>query len=148
MIVDLGCGQNKKSNATIGVDKRNYDCVDIVCNIENGLPFATESVSIIYAISVLEHITYFPYIMNEIHRVLKPHGYVAGKVPHYTDSQAYTDPTHKHLFTTHTFDYWDSSTTYGSMGYFNREFSIEKCKRVRRIQFWKSRPIIFRLQKQ
>lgn len=146
MIVDVGCGPNKREPADIGVDMREYDDVDIVCDIENGIPLATGSVDRILAYHVLEHVSDLPMVMAELHRLIGDGGVLEGKVPHFKDSDAYTDPTHSQYFTTQTFDYWDSSTEYGGMNYFDSEFSVANAERISRVQFWKARPIRFELR--
>lgn len=146
MIVDIGCGPNKREPADVGVDIRDYDDVDIVADLEDGLPMDSSTADGVLAYHVLEHVDDLPGVMEELHRVLKDGGYLEGKVPHYRERDAYTDPTHRQYFTASTFDYWDPTTEYGSMSYFDAEFRIETAQRVRRIQLWKSRPVEFRLQ--
>lgn len=145
-VIDLGCGPNKRAPADIGVDIREYDDVDVVADVEGGLPLDTDSADRVLAYHVLEHVDDLPGVMAELHRVLRDGGVLEGKVPHYQDSDAYTDPTHRQYFTAHTFDYWDPSTEYGAMEYFDCEFAIERCERVRRVQIWKSRPVRFELR--
>lgn len=146
MIVDLGCGPNKRAVADVGVDIRDYEGVDVVCDIENGLPFDDGEVHRILAFHVLEHVADLPGVMAEIHRVLEEGGTMRGKVPHYRDSDAYTDPTHEQYFTASTFDYWDSTTEFGAMGYFDAEFYVRMAERVPRLRIWRSRPVRFEVE--
>lgn len=146
MRVELGGGKNPQSDTDINIDIRNFEAVDIVTDLETGIPLSDNRVSIVYAYHILEHIEHLPDLMAEIHRVLEPNGYLVGKVPHYKDGQAYVDPTHKRFFAIGTFDYWDTTKAFANFGYFNVRFKIIYSKRVRRIQFWKDRPIRFKLE--
>lgn len=146
MIVDLGCGPNKRPSADVGVDVRDYDGVDVVCDIEDGLPFDDGAVDRVLAYHVLEHVADLPAVMAEIHRVLVDGGTIRGKVPHYRDRDAYTDPTHKQYFSAASFDYWDAATEYGSMDYFDVGFRVRVAERVRRLRVWRSRPVRFELE--
>lgn len=146
MIVELGSGTNPQSDSDICIDMHDYPSTDIVADLNEGIPLSDNFADTIYAYHVLEHLDKIPPVMKEIHRVLKPNGSLIGEVPHYTDKSAFTDPTHQQYFTTNSFDYWDSSTSYGSWNYFNYKFSIKYCKRKFRYRFWLSRPIEFELR--
>ena len=71
IVLELGCGQNK-INGRIGIDNQNLPTVDIVADIEEGLPFFPDnSIDEIYAKSFLEHVQNFENLMREIVRILK-----------------------------------------------------------------------------
>ena len=71
VVIELGCGK-KKREGRITVDQIDLPNVDIVADIENGLPFLPDnSVDEIHCRSVLEHIENFENLMREITRVLK-----------------------------------------------------------------------------
>jgi len=164
--IDLGCGRQKRDPGAIGIDIRDYEPVDIVADIETGIPLPDNSVERVTAVSVLEHIDDLPGVMAEIHRVCIDGATVTGKVPHWRDRTAYSDPTHVARgvvgrgtgsgypdcprgacgFTTDTFDFWDPATEHGQRGYFDAEFRVLWCHRIRRILIWKSRPIRFGLR--
>lgn len=143
--VDLGCGPDKR-DGTIGLDIRPFDGVDVLCDLNVGLPFRDSTVGRFYAYRILEHVDDLPFVMSEIHRVAENGSIVEGLVPHYTDRNAYIDPTHQQYFDVRTFDFWDSTTELGQRGYFDPEFRVRKARRIRRVQFWKSRPIEFELE--
>ena len=66
LILELGCGQKKKTDR-ITIDKVDLPNVDIVADIENGLPFLPDNcVDEIHCRSVLEHIQNFEDLMREI----------------------------------------------------------------------------------
>lgn len=145
LTLDLGCGANKRDPDAIGLDVRDYPAVDVVANVEDGLPFEDSRFEEVLAYSIFEHVSDLPYVMAEIHRVCQDGALVRGKVPHYTDRNAYIDPTHKRFFDVRTFDYWDSTTEHGDMDYFASEFRVQKARRIKRVKFWQSRPIQFEL---
>ena len=57
-ILDIGCGRNKRKDA-IGIDIVKLEGVDIVCNLEEGLPFKDNTFDLVYASHILEHIHNF-----------------------------------------------------------------------------------------
>lgn len=147
-VLDVGCGPNKRDPAAIGLDRRAYPDVDVLADLDTevGLPFESNRFDEILAYSVLEHVTDLPRTMAELHRITTPGATVRGKVPHWRDRNAYIDPTHEQLFDERTFDFWDPTTEHGQMEYFDVEFRVRRARRIRRVQFWNSRPIAFELE--
>lgn len=80
VVVDLGCGNNRILEDSIGVDLFDYENVDIVCSLEN-LPFKNESIDIFCSRSVLEHVINFQSVLSEINRCTKVGGKSAHLVP-------------------------------------------------------------------
>ena len=73
ILLDIGCGPNKRSQKHIGIDQVYLPAVDIVANLEEAnLPFKTNTVDGIVASHVLEHIHNFYGLMEELWRVMKP----------------------------------------------------------------------------
>lgn len=106
VIIELGCGQKKKSGR-ITIDKVDLPNVDIVADIENGLPFLPDnSVDEIHCRSVLEHIDNFENLMREMVRVLKRDGKAFIFVPHFSNPYYYSDYTHKRHFGLYSFYYF------------------------------------------
>ena len=98
VVVELGCGPNKVEGA-IGVDKFQDSQVDIVADIENGLPFLPDnSVDELFSRHVLEHIENLELLIREIYRVLKPGGIHRVIVPHFSNPHFYSDYTHRRFF--------------------------------------------------
>jgi len=113
VVIELGCGSAKQVKHAIGIDQMDYDGVDIVCNLEEGLPFLPDnSVDIIYSFHLLEHLPDLGFFMAEIFRVLKPGGKKTGTVPHFSNPYFYSDYTHKTPFGLYTFCYFASQTPY------------------------------------
>jgi len=106
VIIELGCGPKKKKGR-IGVDAIDLPNVDIVADIEKGLPFLPDdSVDEIHCRSILEHVNNFENLMREIVRVLKRDGKAFVFVPHFSNPYYYSDYTHKRHFGLYTFYYF------------------------------------------
>jgi len=105
--IELGCGPNKKIVDAISMDMVNLDSVDIVANINNGLPFEDNSIDEIYSFHFLEHVDNLEFALKEIYRVLKPNGRNIGTVPHFANPYFYSDPTHNSFFGLYSFSYFD-----------------------------------------
>ena len=106
VIIELGCGQKKKQGR-IGVDKINLANVDIVADLEQGLPFLPDnSVDQIHCRSVLEHIEHFENLMREMVRVLKNNGKAHVFVPHFSNPHYFSDFTHSRFFGLYSFYYF------------------------------------------
>jgi ubiquinone/menaquinone biosynthesis C-methylase UbiE len=104
--LELGSGPQKK-DGRITVDKVDLPTVDIVADIENGMPFLWDnSVDEIHCRSVLEHIENFENLIREIVRVLKEDGKAYISVPHFSNPYYYSDYTHKRFFGLYTFYYF------------------------------------------
>jgi hypothetical protein len=103
--IDLGCG-NCKSAGRIGFDRGKMKGVDVVCDLDYGVPLKDNSVEEVYTSHFLEHTENYVHLMEEIYRVSKPAAKVKIVVPYYKSILAFQDPTHKHFFTENTFDYF------------------------------------------
>lgn len=90
----------------INLDILNIPEVDIVCDLNRGIPLHDNSVIEIKARHILEHLNDTVKIMEEIWRVSKPGAKIFIKSPYYTSIGAFKDPTHKQFFTERTFDYF------------------------------------------
>jgi SAM-dependent methyltransferase len=109
-ILHLGCG-NKKLPNTIGVDLVRLPEVDVVCDLNSKYwPFDTKSIDKIHAYHVLEHLDDVINFMRETHRILKTGGIIYIKVPHFSHTNAYVDPTHKKFFALDSFNYFTNNS--------------------------------------
>jgi len=106
VIIELGCGPKKKEGR-IGIDIIDLPNVDIVADIEEGLPFLPDdSVDEIHCRSVFEHIENFENLLREVVRVLKRGGTAHVFVPHFSNPYYYSDHTHRRFFGLYTFYYF------------------------------------------
>lgn len=103
--LDVGCGDHKLRGAT-GVDMLKLPSVDVVHDL--GVfpwPFANNSFDLLFANHVMEHVDDVVKTLEEMHRILAPGGRVVIQVPYFRSVDAFTDPTHRHFFTSQSFEY-------------------------------------------
>jgi len=105
----LGCG-NKILDNFINVDYYNNKYADKLVNLNEKLPYQSESIDLIYSDNVFEHIQNFLQLMQECNRVLKPNGTLIIKVPYFKSKHAFVDPTHINFFTIQSMDYFVKNT--------------------------------------
>lgn len=104
--LNLGCGKNKIPGS-VGVDIHETEVTDIISNLNvRSYPFRDNVFDEIYAIDILEHLDDVKMVMEEIHRISKPGAVVSINVPHFSSAHAYGDFTHKHFFSTESFNYF------------------------------------------
>ncbi len=105
--LDLGCGADKRHGYT-GIDACHYPSVDVVRDIDrHGLPFDDDSVDDVYAHHFLEHCHHLVFVMNEIHRVLRPGSRLVAVVPIVeVGTGAFRDPSHVRYFNRDSFLYF------------------------------------------
>lgn len=107
--IDLGCG-TRKVRGTLGVDFEAVPGVDVVVDLNRGLPFKDSSLDAVYAYHILEHLDDFLGTMNEIWRVCRPGAVVYIKAPHAASSfVTWKDPTHRRGLSIATFAYFDDT---------------------------------------
>jgi len=136
LIIDLASGvkaDRKKQQGRITTDQHDLPNIDIVCDLNNGLPFLdSETVDEIYSGNSLEHIDNLFFLMDEIHRVLKRNGKKHLVVPHFSNPHFYSDPTHKRFFGLYSFFYFsdDQEDLYRKVPdyYFEKKFYVTYVK--------------------
>lgn len=107
VILELGVGRSRSVKDAITIDKLDFPEVDIVADLELGLPFLEDnSVDEIHSFHFLEHVNNLEFLMTEIYRVLKKGGKNIGAVPHFANPYFYSDYTHKAYFGLYTFSYF------------------------------------------
>ncbi len=105
--INLG-GGNAKMEGFANIDIMAHPNVDIVCDINKGIPLPDNSIEEIYSGHCLEHLDDTVKIMKEIYRICKNGAIVRIKVPYFKSIGAFKDPTHKQFFTERTFEYFDA----------------------------------------
>lgn len=102
MKVDIGGGINGRPGYTT-IDKQdamiNYD-------LNNGIPLPDNSVGVLNASHVIEHLHDKTKTMNEIHRVLAHGGWAFIEVPSTDGRGAFQDPTHVSYWNQNSFLYY------------------------------------------
>lgn len=78
--VDLGCG-DAKPEGYIGLDRVPGEGVDVVSDLNDGLPFSDDSVDEFRAVNLLEHLVDMAPLLAEAYRALKPGGAFNATIP-------------------------------------------------------------------
>jgi len=120
--LNVGCGiVDKPKKDVCYLDMKPFPGVNIVRDIEKGLPFANETFEKITAHHILEHITDLIFVMNEFHRTLKQDGKLDIIVPF--RKNAHIDPTHIRFFIPESLNFFlvkdFNSVNVGIEGWFN-----------------------------
>ena len=151
VVIELGCGMNKKNPDAIGIDRVDLPGVDIVCDLEDGLPFLPDQCAdVVFSSHFLEHVSNIELLMSESFRVLKKGGVMKGHVPHFSNPYYYSDYTHKPTFGLYTLCYFSRESPFKRRipsHYNSLDFKIKKIKIIfyspfliqnvfRKIQTW------------
>lgn len=92
-----------------GLDLLPLQGVDIVADLNSHLNLIpSNSVSEIVSHHCLEHVSNIMGLMEEIHRIVKPGGWIKITVPHFSNPYYYSDPTHRTFFGLYTMYYFAS----------------------------------------
>lgn len=102
LLVDLG-GATGKPAGYLGVDLHD---ADIIHDLREGLPFRDNTVGVVRAYDILEHLSDSVHIMNEIYRVLTPGGWLMASIPSTDGRGAFQDPTHVSHWNENSFWYY------------------------------------------
>ncbi len=90
--LNLGCG-NEIRPGWINLDRKGLPGVDVVHDLETlPLPFPADTFDYILCQDVLEHVNCVA-LLREILRIMRDEGILHIRVPHFTCTHAYGDPT-------------------------------------------------------
>ena len=103
LMVDIGGGLNPYPDY-VSVDLRKD--ADIVHDLNDGIPLTDNTVGVLNASHILEHLTDKTKIMAEIHRVLAPGGWAFIQIPSTDGRGAFQDPTHVSYWNENSFLYY------------------------------------------
>ncbi|MEZ5063711.1 MAG: methyltransferase domain-containing protein [bacterium] len=130
-ILDVGCGQDKLPGA-IGIDRSANTAADVVHDLDRRpWPFADAEFDHVRCQDVIEHLDDIVGVMEELHRVARPGATIHIRVPHFSSVQAYTDPTHRHFFSTESMGYFTEDSRYPH--YTDALFAVRRV----RLRLWK-----------
>ena len=102
-IVELGGGINPRAGCNINIDLEDGN---ITADLNNGIPLPDNSVGVINALHILEHLHDKHKIMAEIYRVLADDGWVFIQIPSTDGRGAFQDPTHVSYWNENCFWYY------------------------------------------
>jgi len=100
--VDIGGGLFPRAGYTT-IDQED---ADIICNLDDGIPLKDNSVGVLNASHVIEHLKDPIKTMREIHRVLAHGGWAFIEVPSTDGRGAWQDPTHVSYWNENSFWYY------------------------------------------
>jgi glycosyltransferase involved in cell wall biosynthesis len=102
-IVELGGGINPKPGCNINIDMEDGN---MKWDLNDGIPLPDNSVGVIWASHIIEHLHDKHKIMTEIHRVLADGGWAFIQVPSTDGRGAWQDPTHVSYWNENSFLYY------------------------------------------
>lgn len=100
--VELG-GRMNAREGYLTVDLRD---ADVNCDLNGIWPFEDNSVGLVRAFDVFEHLKDPIHTMTELYRILKPGGYAIIQVPSTDGRGAFQDPTHVSFWNENSFKYY------------------------------------------
>ena len=102
-IVELGGGINPREGCDINID---LEAGTLKYDLNNGIPLPDNSVGVLNASHIIEHLHDKHKIMSEIHRVLADGGWAFIEVPSTDGRGAWQDPTHVSFWNQNSFWYY------------------------------------------
>ena len=130
--VDIGGGLYPRP----GYMTIDQEDADVTWNLDDGIPLPDNSVGVLNASHVIEHLKDPIKTMREIHRVLAHGGWAMIEVPSTDGRGAWQDPTHVSFWNEHSFWYY----TNRDKAYFIRNNDIRF--QTYRLETWDSAPQI------
>jgi SAM-dependent methyltransferase len=122
--LNLGSGLKRLDDA-VNLDITPLTQPDVVHDLNvRPWPFPDKSFDEIVAYDVIEHLPNTLAVMEEIHRISADGAIVRITLPHFSSSNAFTDPTHVHYFGWFSFHYFTGEN----------EFPFYTQARFRRVQ--------------
>jgi SAM-dependent methyltransferase len=134
LILDVGCGRNKRPGA-VGVDHNRNTDADVLADINRGaLPFRDDIFERVWLVHVIEHVADVVATIEEVHRLTRPGGLIVIETPHYTDFSSFCDPTHRWHLNTFSFRYF---TEDGGFSYYSQRRLRERRLEVKLLRLWR-----------
>ena len=110
MYIDLGCGASKREGF-LGIDRFPLPGVDLVADLNEGIPLPDDSVDFVYASHSLEHLESTDQVFNELYRVCKHGAIVTILAPYYIQTLNVSNFYHKTSYTEDTIRFLTSHET-------------------------------------
>lgn len=106
-VLEIGVGQVKRVPHATTLDVNPASVADVIHDLNVfPYPFPDNIFNAVVAEHVLEHLDDVVAVITELHRITKPGGILYIELPYFSSSDFFTDPTHKHAFSTRSFDYF------------------------------------------
>ena len=128
--LSVGCGNRQLPQDYLRLDISPSVNPDIVWNLDKfPYPLPDDQFEEIECLDVIEHVAEIGPTLEEFHRILRPGGILRMTTPHFSCSNSFTDPTHRHHLGYFSFDYF--SDQHSLSYYSDARFQI----RTRHLQF-------------
>lgn len=111
---------------------------DIIADLNRYWPMEDNSVGVLRAYHVLEHLDDPIHFFNEAYRVLAPGGFLLIEVPSVNGAGAFGDPTHKKFFNLLTFEYFTNQ----QYARFIQPKYTGRFQKARVVEYWWDNPRI------
>lgn len=127
-VLDLGCGRRKLPGA-VGIDINPESDADIIHDLNVvPYPFPENQFDVVLCLDILEHLDNIVRVMEEVHRISRPGARIEIHVPSLSSAARHVDPTHRHAFTSRSFDYFIKENKAAAYGYSKVHFDLEEAK--------------------
>jgi SAM-dependent methyltransferase len=104
--LDLGAGPAPR-NGFFSLDHLALPGIDIVANLNHPLDLLPDNCcEHLVTFHTLEHVQELLPLMREVHRIVRPNGIFDVLVPHYSNHEFYSDPTHVRFFGIYSMHYF------------------------------------------
>lgn len=127
LCLDLG-GRFNSPNGYASVDLLD---ADIIMDLTKPWQLEDNSVGVLRAYHLLEHLDDSIHFFNEAYRVLAPGGFLLIEVPSVSGEGAFSDPTHVKFFNLRSFDYYTTK-----LSDFIRPQYSGKFQKARVVEYW------------
>lgn len=102
-VLDIGCGRCKTPGAT-GLDANPHSAADVVHDLDDvPYPFPDNAFDLVIGRHVIEHVLSPLTVVVELHRIVRPGGWVFLAAPHWTNPDFATDLTHRNHLNSYSF---------------------------------------------
>ncbi len=126
LILDVGCGNRKAEGAT-GIDINPESQADIIHDLNvYPYPIPDNQFELILCMDVLEHVDDIVKTMEELYRIAKPDAIIEISVPSFNSAALHIDPTHRHGFTSRSFDFFTDGPVASKYNYTFARFNIDQ----------------------
>lgn len=106
-VLNLGSGKDSSLPGSVTIDINPRTSPDIIHDLNKSpWPFDDDTFDVIYCKDIIEHLEDVVKTMEEIHRVARAGARVFITTPHFSCSNSFTDPTHRHHLGFFSFDYF------------------------------------------
>ena len=119
-VLEIGAGTVKRVPHAVTLDVNPLAKPDVLHDLDvTPYPFEANAFDVVIAEHVLEHVEHVVRVVEELHRIVAPGGVLMVEVPHFSSANFHTDPTHRHAFSTRSFDYFVEGKTLARYRYSN-----------------------------